>query len=98
MKAWELLSDKSKWTKSTFARDSKGESVQAWGEDAVCWCTLGAIQRCYRQSREGLSKAREVAGRLEQAASVQHFGGIIAHWNDAATYEEVVALLKELDI
>ena len=98
MKAWELLSDKSKWTKRAFARGGNGEAVDARSEEATCWCTLGAIQRCYLPLAEALEKGMEVAWRLEQTPPIQRFGGIVADWNDAATYEEVVALLKELDI
>lgn len=98
MKAWELLSDKSKWTKRAFARGGNGEVVDARSEEATCWCTLGAIQRCYLAPGRARIKWMEMAQHLEQAPPIQRFGGIVADWNDAATYEEVVALLKELDI
>ena len=43
-KAIELL-DKYDWTQKTYARDSRGESVDTWSEDACSFCALGFLGR-----------------------------------------------------
>jgi len=41
----ELLSDESKWTQCTSARDSAGNICYADSDLAVSWCLAGAIRR-----------------------------------------------------
>jgi hypothetical protein len=91
MKAWELLSRPGAWTQGSFARDVEGEPGMSLDEDVVCWCAVGAINKCY----EGQAWCREAALK-----SLMRRVGNIAQWNDRSyrTKEEVVALLKELDI
>lgn len=90
MKAWELLSKPGAWTQGYFARNSNEEMRNSRDEDACCWCAMGGISRCY----SGPEWASAV-NRLSDAV-----GGHIPKWNDTPgrTQEEVVALLKELDI
>lgn len=47
----ELLSDESKWTKHTYARNSVGEAVRASSDSACSWCVFGAIEKCYPDER-----------------------------------------------
>lgn len=42
--ARELLSDESRWTKRSYARDVNGHPCSAKSPDACKWCLLGAIQ------------------------------------------------------
>lgn len=41
----ELLSDKSRWTKGSYARDKDGQPVGVRSRKAVCWCLEGAIRK-----------------------------------------------------
>ncbi len=89
MKAYELLATPDKWTKGAFARDRFGEVVEANSPDAVCFCIHGAMGRCYRGYSEQLDQLR---AKLDVA--------VVMDWHDAPerTHEEVLAVLKELDI
>lgn len=89
MRAWELLSDHSKWTQGAFARRSDGQGVDLIDPKATSWCALGAIWRCYSSYKS----ASEAEVRLEQRLTQA-----IGTWNDSSDYATVHALLKELDI
>lgn len=89
MKVWELLSDESKWTIMADARDGQGRAIAADDSEAVQWCLLGALRRCYGP-HDGDAYVRLVKGTR----------GVISLFNDAPrrTFAEVHALVKELDI
>lgn len=44
-RAFELLSDRKRWTKSTLAVNAGGHHTKPESEDAVAWCAVGAMQR-----------------------------------------------------
>jgi hypothetical protein len=46
--ARELLADKKRWARETYARDAEGNSVESLSRDAICWCVAGAIERVAR--------------------------------------------------
>lgn len=97
MKAYELLSSKEKWAKRAYAYDEKGAPCDPRDEKAVCFCLLGAIDRCYGKTPMRVRSKDIFLGVLEK---LKNKVGNVPHWNDAEerTYEEVVAVLKELDI
>lgn len=97
MKLHELLSDPSRWTKGATARNSIGNIVSSYDPTAVCFCLIGAIFRIYPDDypnafNERVAIHKQLEGRLSNHD--------IVGWNDAPerTHEEVLALLKELDI
>lgn len=97
MKVRELLSDKSKWTKRAYARNAKGEKIESWNPDAVCFCLKGAINRCYQDSTEHAL----VADKVENAiARKDGFNIGIACFNDreSTTFSDIKKLVEELDI
>lgn len=87
----ELFSDSSKWTQQTYARDITGRPVTINDIDAVCFCLMGAIYKCYPSTEE---KAK-VIQKLESKRLLN-----ITFWNDARErkFEEVQQLVKELNI
>lgn len=89
MKAYELLDSPERWTQFVPARNSAGEVVKAKAPDAVCWCIMGAIVRCYPKGKRNMFEdfCNKVRCDLSQ-------------WNDRPerTWEEVYNLLKEYDI
>ena len=89
MKAWQLLDSKEKWCQRQYAMDANGYTVDPAAEDAVCWCIDGAIKKCYES---GMLPRRFYERIPEYSCSVTY--------NDdpRRTWEEVHALLKELDI
>lgn len=92
MKAWELLSDKSKWTQRTTARDARGNPVVSRDPAAVCWCALGAIIKCHPEPRHvPITAALDVAGRRYGTLSLS----IV---NDQHGYDAALAVLREADV
>lgn len=97
MKAWELLSAPGAWCQGAMARDQSGDGVPI-GSNAACrWCALGALTRCY--GARGLDAFLHAIDALRAHEQVRALGGVNL-WNDrrGRTQEEVVALLKELDL
>lgn len=92
MKAHELLSSPDKWIKGTLARNKDGQWAGIKDDNASCWCALGAIYKCY-----GFATKIATAQIIKLTSKLNCN---IAPWNDAPgrTYEEVVGLLRELDI
>ena len=88
MKVRELLSDESKWCQDWYGRDALGEGAAFDGPAACQWCLMGAIFRCYHDSRDVVIAVYGKTGRT------------ITDWNDdpSRTYAEVKALVDELDI
>lgn len=93
MKIRELLTDKSKWTKGYDAQDISGERTSPMSEEAVCWCLAGALHRCYLPEQR-----QEIQDKIGLNISIL-FASIVG-WNDMPdrTFEEVKALVEELDI
>lgn len=88
MEAWQLLAQgKEKWTTVYTSRDKNGVVTSVLSPNAVCWCMLGAIEKCYNNSKQ------PILSRMYDSIPTS-----IGIWNDTHTYEEVVAKLKELDI
>lgn len=91
MKIYEFLDTPEKWTQGCGARAADGQVVLSNSFAAVCWCLGGAALRCYLwPTGDAFVKLRQRFGSMFEA-----FG-----WNDTPgrTYEEVIALAKELDI
>jgi len=89
MKAYELLADPANWTKGSYALDAEGHHVTTDDPSAVCFCTVGAIFRCYgHNDNNAYAKVQEACG------------GNIAAWNDRPyrTHAEVIDLLRQLDV
>lgn len=91
----KLLSDKSKWTTGVYARNSRGSEIGVNETDAVCFCLSGAIRKCYGYSKWAnvfLPKINQhLTDKLEGETGIYIF-------NDTHTYEEVMILLKELEL
>lgn len=95
MKAWELLSKPGAWIQDTCAVDRDGEDCTSTSHFACSWCTIGAINKCY----PSLSERDAKMAIVRDAVASMGFDGI-AKWNDSdnRTKNEVVSLLKELDV
>lgn len=91
--ARELISVPERWTKKTFYRDAEGDPLCDM-EDAVCFCTLGAIYKAMdrdilflipEEILDAFSMLGENSGEKE---------AYIGHFNDTHSHEEV---LRKLD-
>lgn len=96
MKAYELLSDKSKWCRYSNALDSDGENTRAHGPAAVCWCAQGALIRCYGDLES--SRFADILRQVSTAAERLYGTPRITHVNDELGYEAVLEVLKEANV
>lgn len=94
MKIKELLTDETKWTKGSFAKDKYCTAVFATSSNAICWCLSGAMIKCY-SGDEYISVSKLVSNRLRRLS----FGDIIKFNDDSEiTFENVRNLIEGLDI
>ena len=89
MKIKELLSDKTKWTRLTRARDVHRRPVSSLSDEAVCWCLEGAVIKCYDYDRNDII-FKKIWTEIGKPA--------IGFWNDSHSFKEVKALVNKLDI
>jgi len=89
MKIYELLNKPKKWTQGTNARNISGDRVDANSKTAICWCINGAMLKCYQNAVDRRRVDRALRSEIE----------LLTFWNDTtATYEDVIALTKRLDV
>lgn len=94
----ELIIDPTHWTQKYLARDQNGKSTNYAGEDAVCWCSLGAVEKItidvfgseYLVARYN---ARNAAIDCLNMAS--NGCGCITTFNDEHTHEEVIDMFDK---
>jgi len=87
MKVQDLLSTPDRWTQGALARSAGGDPVDPLSEDAVAWCLVGAIMRCYSHSQLEVEVIVPSNLRLNE-------------WNDQRdrTWQDVIHLVKHLGI
>lgn len=93
MKAYELLSDETKWCQHAEAITVNSIYVFPYDPRAVRWCLVGAVKRCYIGYDNCLERITEAIPADERRENV-------AEWNDAPerTYADVVGMLRRLEI
>ncbi len=94
MKAHEILSSPDKWTQHTLARTADGTPTWVSDPSATCFCTFGALILCYTNGKDHMEKKKKLTDKIGIRFET------VGEWNDQPerTFEEVHALLKELDI
>lgn len=99
MKVKELLSDPAKWTKNTHARAADGSCVTERDVRAVCFCMLGAINKCYPSFEEGRLRDRVERRVLSYIELLYPFDDI-ASFNDCETitHSDVMRVLEKADV
>jgi hypothetical protein len=96
MKTYELLDSPSKWTKEYVARDANGYPTQPLNEEAVSWCMMGAITKCYSYTDEAMTVTDKIAKSIRELNNLK--AERISVYNDTHTYEEVIQVLKNADV
>lgn len=83
-----LLSDHTKWTRGTWARDTSGEHCHIRSDRAACWCLEGAAIRC--------DVGEDEVNALQKAVELKGYK-TIAGFNDDkdTTYEDVIQVIYE---
>lgn len=92
--ARKLIEKPESWTQGNYAKDSEGWSASVpWGDDAVCYCSAGAIYSASRSfGTEGAALAID-ALRAAIGGNPNIPESSVIAWNDALdrTYPEVLA-------
>lgn len=94
MKAYEVLEQKGH-CKGTFARNANGKPIGIYSSSACSFCAAGAIHLSYPDTTEAFQKIS-----LAGSYTFREYGKRLSEWNDLpdTTKEQVVTLLKELDV
>lgn len=92
--AKKLIEDPTKWTRGWFAKDFNGEHISAIDENAVCFCSLGALER-YDGQPLPINKYHPLTGepynsRFAQDYLVEVMGCAVEDFNDDHTHAEVM--------
>jgi hypothetical protein len=104
MKAYEVLSDSSKWTQRYFAQDTKGRLVDWDDKDACKWCLIGALRKTYPNFGCEPAYYSICARVMDEIRKHKSSDGnefhSMAQFNDhiETTYEKVVKILKDADV
>jgi hypothetical protein len=98
MKAFELL-EKYGWCQGRMAKDELDLTCRPVDTTAISFCAVGAILRKHSVKTFNLAAYSDIGKAKEKLEFLGHEGCLIT-WNDCPerTKEEVIALLKELDI
>lgn len=91
MTVLELLSDPKRWTKRVTARDKDGNPTPSGYPDAVCWCLVGAILKCYPD------RIGEIVNKVNQVILSKGHRNLV-NFNDTATHEDVLEVAREANI
>lgn len=84
-KAKAIIADPSHWTQGWFAKDAAGNDTFSLRSEAVCWCSMGALNKAgFGPWGECFAPVFEVA--LMEAGHTQG----MASYNDTHTHEEVM--------
>lgn len=88
-----LISDPANWTRGSSARGALGQSTGALNDVAVCWCTLGAIEKVCNGWDNTTSGANEAYKVLQGVLSDRgEESSQLSTYNDNNSHEEVLAL------
>jgi len=87
-KAKALIADPKHWAQGFYAKDSKGHDVGPAKPHAVCWCSLGALNKVAHE--ESIYSARFAATRyLSKVVDECGYRGI-PDFNDSSSHEAVM--------
>lgn len=99
MKVKELLTDESKWTTGSLARDFDGNNCTQKCPDACCWCLIGAIYKCY-----GFLNSEPILSQVDRYIQQLHKQNpnipqrIVSFNDNYAKFEDIKNLVETLDI
>lgn len=90
--AHDLIEDEESWCQGHFAKTGQnGVLCAPEGDDAECWCAVGAIQRAGLRRGADLDTIKAAALLLQ--ANIGHMS--ITKFNDNHTHAEVLARFEQ---
>ena len=87
----ELFRDESKWAQGNYAYARNGKVVDPCSRNAICWCLIGAMHKCYRGRID-----EELAHIARKAIGTVHYATL---WNDNPnrTFSQIKSAAKRID-
>ena len=83
--ARNLIAKRESWTQDDFGKTADGNGVYSKSDEAVCWCSLGALTRLSPSDED--KQVRKLAKLFLRKA----MDSSIVVFNDSHTHEEVLA-------
>ena len=80
--AREMISGRHRWIRGAVAMSIANQHVLPWEPDAVCWCSLGALQKTGAKSKLYCRSFALLAEQMDMN---------VAGYNDTHTHAEVMA-------
>lgn len=87
-KAKAVIADPKHWAQGFYAKDAKGQTLLPYYPDAVCWCSLGALEKVAHE--ENAYSTRFAATRYLAEVSVECGYSRIPYFNDNSSHEAVM--------
>lgn len=103
MKIQTLYRRADAWTRNEYARNALGDSCDVDASEAMCFCMLGAIDRCYPLQRDRVRVINQVFRTVRKTLGLPVRGSdvysrrlTIASWNDQAgrTIQEIRRVVR----
>jgi len=91
--ARSLISKPENWTQGEYARDSSGERVSEHDQDAVCFCTIGALLKAEHALNIYISAFARNHPSINYLKTF--LNGSVADYNDSSTHAEVLELFDK---
>ena len=83
--ARNLIAKRENWTQDDFAKTADGNGVYSKSDEAVCWCSLGALTKSSPPDEDKQIK------NLAKLLLSEAMDSPITTFNDSHTHEEVLA-------
>jgi hypothetical protein len=96
MKVHELYSDSSCWNQGNYAKTVSGQGVLPDAPEATCWCLMGALYKCYPDTKYRLTVMTKIYDHLHKLKLPRSL--VLFNDDPETTYETVKALALKLDI
>jgi hypothetical protein len=100
MKAYEILANPESWTKGSYARNAEGKTCNP--KEGVSFCVVGALFKKWEDKDDPIDTPlflRDQCRLREYLQKNDLTKDSVSYWNDTkATHEDVIRILKELDI
>ena len=87
MKLSELLKTKDQWCQHKLAVNDLGNEVDSLDTDAVKWCLMGAIEKCFSERKKVY---KTIVSLIKPFTCVSDF-------NDESTFKDVKKVIKEFE-
>lgn len=94
----DLISDPKNWTQCSFARNKYGDPVPYFYKSAVCFCSIGALNRVCNYGDNGDCEYHNHSYDLLNKIVVEITkdpSQTIGHYNDSHTHNEVIAVFNK---